>query len=75
MVLCLPFSLPHPSPSLRLPLSHFFEADVEVGHGPEYGHQGLDGVAVHHWPVLLEVLAGEATLVDDFHLLHNCTLS
>ncbi len=24
------------------------ERDGEVGHGPQYGHQGLDGVRVHH---------------------------
>ncbi len=24
------------------------ERDWEVGHGPQYGHQGLDGVRVHH---------------------------
>ena len=50
------------------------EGDVEVWHGPEYGHQRLDGVAVDDWAVLLEVLAGEAALVDDLHLLHNGAL-
>ena len=34
----------------------------------------LDGVAVDDRPVLLEVLRGEAALVNDFHLLHNCAL-
>ena len=34
----------------------------------------LDGVAVNDRPVLLEVLRGEAALVNDFHLLHNCAL-
>ena len=41
------------------------ESDSEVGHGPEDGDQGLDGVAVHDGPVLLEVLGCETTLVDD----------
>ena len=35
----------------------------------------LDGVAVDDRPVLLEVLGGEAALVDDLHLLDNCTLA
>ena len=47
------------------------EGDVEVRHGPEDGNQRLDGVTVDNWAVLLEVLAGEATLMDDLHLLHN----
>ena len=51
------------------------EGDVEVRHGPEYGHQRLDGVAVNDRAVLLEVLAGEAALVDDLHLLHNGALA
>ena len=34
----------------------------------------LDGVAVDDGPVLLEVLGGEATLVDDLHLLHDRAL-
>ena len=46
-----------------------WEGDVEVRHGPEYGHQRLDSVAVDDWPVLLKVLAGEAALVYDLHLL------
>ena len=41
------------------------ECDAQVGHGPEDGHQGLDGVAVHHGPVLLVVLGGEAGLVNN----------
>ncbi len=41
------------------------EGDSEVGHGPQDGDEGLDGVAVDHRAVLLEVLRGEATLVDD----------
>ena len=61
---------------LGVPLSLVVaEGDVEVRHGPEYGHQRLDGVAVDDRAVLLEVLAGEAALVDDFHLLDNCTLT
>ena len=51
------------------------EDDAEVGHGPEDGDEGLDGVGVDYGPVLLEVLAGEAALVDDLHLLDNCTLT
>ena len=34
----------------------------------------LDGVAVDDGPVLLEVLWGEAALVDDLHLLHDGAL-
>ena len=34
----------------------------------------LDGVAVDDGPVLLEVLGGEAALVDDLHLLHDRAL-
>ena len=35
----------------------------------------LDGVAVDDRPVLLEVLGGEAALVDDLHLLHDRALA
>ena len=41
------------------------EGDAEVGHGPQDGHKGLDGVAVDHGTVLLEVLGGESTLVNN----------
>ena len=34
----------------------------------------LDGVAVDDGPVLLEVLGGEAALVNDLHLLHDRAL-
>jgi hypothetical protein len=37
----------------------------KVGHGPQDGHERLDGVGVDHRPVLLEVLGGEAALVND----------
>ena len=47
------------------------EDDAEVGHGPEDGHEGLDGVAVDDGPVLLEVLRREARFVNDLHLLHD----
>ena len=74
------FSVLHPGDHvhnhLGVPLSLVVaEGDVEVRHGPEYGHQGLDGVAVDDRAVLLEVLAGEAALVDDLHLLHNGTFT
>ena len=51
------------------------EYDAEVGHGPEDGDEGLDGVGVDDGPVLLEVLRREAALVDDLHLLHDRRLS
>ena len=41
------------------------ESDAQVGHGPQDGHQRLDGVAVDDRPVLLEVLDGEAALVNN----------
>ena len=41
------------------------ECDSEVRHCPEDGHERLDGVAVDHGAVLLEVLGGETALVDD----------
>ena len=34
----------------------------------------LDGVAVDDGPVLLEVLGGEAALMNDLHLLHDRAL-
>ncbi len=48
------------------------EVNLEIGHGPQDGHQGLDRVRVHDGPVLLEVLASEAALVDNFHLFNDC---
>jgi len=39
--------------------------EVWVRHGPQNSHQRLDGVGVHHRPVLFEVFRGEATLVND----------
>ena len=74
------FSVLHPGDHVHNHLGVAFslvvaEGDVEVRHGPEYGHQGLDGVTVDHRTVLLEVLAGEAALVDDLHLLHNGALT
>lgn len=50
------------------------EADGQVRHGPQDGHQRLDGVGVHHRPVLLVVLRGEALLVNDLHLLDDGAL-
>ena len=41
------------------------EGDLQCAHGAQDGHQRLDRVAVHHWPVLLVVLLSEAALVDD----------
>ena len=41
------------------------ERDAEVGHGPQDGHEGLDGVAVDHRTVLFEVLGRESTLVNN----------
>lgn len=41
------------------------EADTKIRHGPQNGHQGLDGVAVHNRPVLLEVLRRKTALVDN----------
>ena len=41
------------------------ERDAEVGHGAQNGHHGLNGVRVDDRLVLLEVLSGEARVVDD----------
>jgi len=54
------------------------EADTKIRHGPQNGHQGLDGVTVHNRPVLLEVLRRKTALVDNSvkhkpnisHMLH-----
>ena len=54
------------------------ERDAEVGHGPQDGHEGLDGVAVDHRTVLFEVLGRESTLVDDsgeeMGTMYKCTM-
>ena len=47
------------------------EVYPQLTHGADDGHEALDCVAVHHRPVLLEVLRREAALVDDLHLLHD----
>ena len=41
------------------------EADNKIRHGPQNGHQGLDGVTVHNRPVLLEVLRRKTALADN----------
>jgi len=41
------------------------EADNKIRHGPQNGHQRLDGVTVHNRPVLLEVLRRKTALVDN----------
>jgi hypothetical protein len=41
------------------------KADTKIRHGPQNGHQGLDGVTVHNRPVLLEVLRRKTALVDN----------
>lgn len=41
------------------------KGDAEVGHGPQDGHQRLDGVAVDDGAILFKVLGCEAALVDN----------
>lgn len=54
----------HDQLGVGLPLRRA-ERHREVAHGAEDGHQGLDGVAVHHRLILFIVFGGEAGLVDD----------
>lgn len=39
--------------------------DTQIRHRPQDRHQGLDCIAIHDRPVLFEILAREAALVDD----------
>ena len=51
------------------------EVYPQLPHGPDDGHQALDGVAEHHGLVLQALLLTVTGLVYNLHLLHNCALA
>lgn len=51
------------------------KVDTQLAHSSNDGHQTLDCVAVDHRTVLLTFLLRVTCLMDNLHLLHNCTLA
>ena len=48
------------------------KVDSQLTHGPNDGHQALNGVTVHYRAVLLAFFFRVACFVDDLHLFYNC---
>ena len=41
------------------------KGNAQIRHGSEDGHQRLDRIAVHHRPVLFEIIGRKSALVDN----------
>ena len=56
------------------PVDRLLRDKPKFPHGQHHNLCAFDEILVDDVPVVCPLFVGEATLVDDLHLLHNCRL-